>query len=157
MIWPMPRPFKTLLLILCVGGSACAGAQSASQASVPAASPPSLVVLITVDQFRWDYLDRFGPQLQGGLAMLARGGAWFTNAHHDHAITETAPGHATLLSGRFPRSTGIMANSIGVIDATAPLLGVSSPGGASPFRFQGTTLVIGCRPGIPARAPFPSR
>ena len=141
MIWPMLRPFKTLLIILCVGGSACAGAQSASQANVRTASPPSLVVLITVDQFRWDYLDRFGPQLQGGLSMLARGGAWFTNAHHDHAITETAPGHATLLSGRFPRSTGIMANSIGVLDANAPLLGVSSPGGASPFRFQGTTLV----------------
>jgi predicted AlkP superfamily pyrophosphatase or phosphodiesterase len=141
MIWPMLRPFKTLLLILCVGGSACAGAQSASQADVRTASPPSLVVLITVDQFRWDYLDRFGPQLQGGLAMLARGGAWFTNAHHDHAITETAPGHATLLSGRFPRSTGIMANSIGVFDDAAPLLGVAGHGGASPHRFQGTTLV----------------
>src|SRR6266550_9587003 len=140
MIWPMLRPVKTLLLILCVGGSACAGAQSASQADVRAASPPSLVVLITVDQFRWDYLDRFGPQLQGGLAMLARGGAWFTNAHHDHAITETAPGHATLLSGRFPRSTGIMANSVGVLDPESPLLGFSGGLGASPKRFQGTEL-----------------
>ncbi len=106
-----------------------------------AAAPPSLIVLITVDQFRGDYLDRFGPQLKGGLARLVRGGAWFTSAHHDHAITETAPGHATLLAGRFPRSTGIMANRIGVDDEAAPLVGASGASGASPRRFQGTTLV----------------
>ena len=107
-----------------------------------AAPPPSLIVLITVDQFRGDYLDRFAPQLHGGLARLSRGGAWFTNAHHDHAITETAPGHATLLAGRFPRSTGIVANRVGVEDPAAPLLGApATTPGASPKRFQGTTLV----------------
>ena len=103
-------------------------------------SAPSLIVLISVDQFRGDYIDRFGPQLQGGLARLSRG-AWFTNAHHDHALTETAPGHATLLSGRFPRSTGIIANWAGVEDSAAPLLGEPRGTGASPRRFQGTTLV----------------
>jgi hypothetical protein len=97
-------------------------------------------VLITIDQLSGDYPARFGPQLHGGLARLLRG-AWFANAHHDHAITETAPGHATLLSGRFPRSTGIMANRIGVIDAGAPLIGAPGVAGASPYRFQGTTLV----------------
>ena len=102
---------------------------------------PSLIVLITIDQFRADYLDRFGSQLHGGLAKLSRGGAWFTNAHHDHAITETAPGHATILAGRFPRSTGIIANRIGVIDETSPLVDVAQALGASPRRFQGTTLV----------------
>jgi len=106
-----------------------------------AATPPTLVVLITIDQMRGDYVTRFGPQLRGGLARLAQGGAWYTNAHHDHAITETAPGHATLLSGRFPRSTGIMMNSIGVEDADAPLLAGGYGPGASPKRFTGTTLV----------------
>jgi predicted AlkP superfamily pyrophosphatase or phosphodiesterase len=72
---------------------------------------------------------------------LARGGAWFSNAHHDHAITETAPGHASLLSGRFPRSTGIIANRIGVYDDAASVIGAPGSGGASPHRFQGTTLV----------------
>ncbi|HEY3114235.1 MAG TPA: alkaline phosphatase family protein [Gemmatimonadaceae bacterium] len=109
--------------------------------AVSALPAPSLIVLITIDQFRWDYLDRFGPQLRGGLGRLARTGAWFTNAHHDHAITETAPGHATLLSGRFPRSTGIMSNRMGVEDDAAPLLGEPTGTGASPQRFQGTTLV----------------
>jgi predicted AlkP superfamily pyrophosphatase or phosphodiesterase len=109
-----------------------------SQASP--AGRPSLVVMITIDGFRGDYLTRFGPQMTGGLARLMQGGAWFTNAHQDHAITETAPGHASLLSGRFPRSTGIAANRVGVGDPDSPLLGFSGGLGASPVRFQGTEL-----------------
>lgn len=107
---------------------------------LPVASKPSLVVLIAIDQFSADYLVRFGPQLTGGIARLMRQGAWFTDAHHDHAITETAPGHATLLAGRFPRSTGIMMNAIGVEDDAAPLVANGYGPGASPRRFQGTTL-----------------
>ncbi len=108
----------------------------------PAASArPTLVVLIAVDQFRADYIARFAPQLRGGLARLSRGGAWYTNAHHDHAITETAPGHATLLSGRFPRSTGIMMNRLGVEDDASPVIAGGVGPGASPKRFHGTTLV----------------
>ena len=107
----------------------------------PASSRPALVVLITIDQFRNDYLERFAGQLSGGLGRLSRTGAWFTNAHHDHAITETAPGHATLLAGRFPRSTGIMMNRAGVDDDLAPLIAGGVGPGASPKRFVGTTLV----------------
>lgn len=106
-----------------------------------AATSPSLIVLITIDQFGAGYLDRYGHQLTGGMGRLMRGGAWFTDAHQDHAITETAPGHASLLSGRFPRSTGIMMNSIGVDDANAPLIANGYGPGASPKRFVGTTLV----------------
>ncbi len=102
---------------------------------------PSLVVLLTVDQMRADYLDRFAHQLNGGLARLVSGGARFTDAHHDHAVTETAPGHASLLSGRFPRSTGILSNAVGVGDDTSPLLDGVEGEGASPHRFRGTTLV----------------
>ncbi len=107
----------------------------------PTGPRPTLVVLITVDQLRNDYLDRFAGQLSGGLGRLSRTGAWFTNAHHDHAITETAPGHATLLAGRFPRSTGIMMNRAGVDDELAPLIAGGVGPGASPKRFLGTTLV----------------
>lgn len=105
------------------------------------AASPSLVVLITVDQMRADYLDRFASQLTGGLGRLSKGGARFTNAHQDHAITETAPGHATLLAGRFPRSTGIAMNRVGVDDRMMPLIGGATGPGASPTRFTGTTLV----------------
>jgi hypothetical protein len=115
-----------------------AGAQPAQPAQ-PAARP-TLVVLITVDQLRGDYHDRFRSQLTGGLARLYRGAA-FVNAHHDHAITETAPGHASPFSGRHPRSTGITRNAFGVADPQAPVLGAPRQPGASPFRFRGTSLV----------------
>ena len=120
-------------LILCILSSTSAGAQASP-------AKPTLVVMIAIDGFREGNLERFGPQLHGGLGRLMNGGAWFTNAHHDHAITETAPGHATLLSGRFPRSTGIAANRAGVLDPESPVLGFSGAPGASPKRFQGTEL-----------------
>ncbi len=107
-----------------------------------AQAPPArttLVVFITVDQLRGDYLDRFGTQFTGGLARLKSGGAVFANASLDYAITETAPGHATGMSGRFPRSTGIVSNSLGVLDPQAPVIG-GGGAPASPFRFRGSTL-----------------
>jgi predicted AlkP superfamily pyrophosphatase or phosphodiesterase len=130
---------RSLALSL-VGGlmplAACAQAVSAP----PAAAAPQLLVFITVDQMRPDYFSRFEPQLTGGLARLYRGGAFYTNAFHDHAITETAPGHSVTMSGRFPRSTGILENSRGVEDPKSPVIGGGGPG-ASPFRFRGTALI----------------
>src|SRR5213595_3045936 len=100
---------------------------------------PRLVVVITVDQLRPDYLERYRPQLLGGFAMLLKTGASFTDAYQDHAVTETAPGHSTILSGRWPVHTGITRNLAGVQDQAAPLIGVNGPG-ASPARFRGTAF-----------------
>ena len=103
------------------------------------AAPPTLVVQITVDQLRPDYLDTWSSQFTGGLARLLKHGAFFTNASHDHATTETAPGHATLWSGRYPSHTGVVLNEIGVADPQSPLL-LGRGGGASPYRFRGSAL-----------------
>jgi predicted AlkP superfamily pyrophosphatase or phosphodiesterase len=124
---------------------ATATVANAQQAKDPAASRPAassrpdLVVFITVDQMRPDYFTRFLPQLTGGLGRLYRGGAVFTNAFQDHAITETAPGHSETMSGRFPVHNGIAMNSAGVNDTTVSLVNAPGPG-ASPERFRGTTL-----------------
>lgn len=117
--------------------SISAGASRLAAQAAPAL-PPTLVVQLTVDQLRPDYLDRFASQLTGGLGRLRRQGAFFTNATHDHATTETAPGHATLWSGRFPSHTGVVINEIGVADAQMPLLFGRGPG-ASPYRFRGSS------------------
>jgi predicted AlkP superfamily pyrophosphatase or phosphodiesterase len=101
---------------------------------------PTLIVFITVDQMRADYFERFLPQLTGGLGRLYHGGAVYMDAHQDHAITETAPGHSVTMSGRFPAHTGIVANALGVGDPQAPMVGGGGPG-ASPFRFRGSTLI----------------
>lgn len=146
------RLLLAILAALAAGSGACAsqptprpagGAASAAAGSdrLPPASAeaPTLVVFITVDQMRADYFDRWKPQLTGGLGRLYGGGAVMTNAFQDHANTETAPGHASTMSGRFPSHTGIVRNSAGVEDAKSPLLEAAGPG-ASPFRFRGTTL-----------------
>lgn len=128
---------STRLLLRAVGAVASTlplwlGAQAAPL-------PPTLVVQITVDQLRPDYLDRYASQLTGGLGRLRNRGAFFTNAMHDHATTETAPGHATLWSGRYPSHTGVVINDIGVSDAQSSLL-FGRGGGASPYRFRGSAF-----------------
>lgn len=109
-------------------------------ASGQRAERPALVVVLAVDQMRGDYLDRFRGQLTGGLERLVREGAVFANAHQDIAISETSPGHATILAGRYPNWHGIARNEESVGDSSAPLLEVAGPG-ASPRRFRGSTLV----------------
>ena len=99
---------------------------------------PQLVVLLAVDQLPHDALLRLEPRFTGGLARLLRAGAVFRGLH-DHANTETAPGHSVMLAGRFPRSTGILANEMGIQDPQVHVLG-SRDEGASPWLFRGTTL-----------------
>lgn len=76
----------------------------------PPAGTPRLVLLIVVDQMRYDYLERTDPLLEGGLRRLLDRGVSFTDAHHDHAGTTTAPGHATLATGAYPSRHGVVAN-----------------------------------------------
>jgi predicted AlkP superfamily pyrophosphatase or phosphodiesterase len=117
-------------------------------AALPA-DRPKLVVFLTVDQMRSDYVDRWAPQLTGGFARLGQHGAFFTNAFQDHANTETAPGHSVTMAGRFPRSTGIVSNTTGVADPQSPLLTSRDPA-ASPYRFRGSVLIDWLRTRDPA-------
>ncbi len=131
----MIRRLKSVLLPIVLAIQIATPARS----QAPDTSRPKLVLFITIDAMRPDYLSRFQSQLTGGLGKLYRDGAVFTNAFQDHAITETAPGHSATMSGRFPVHTGISANSAGVSDTTVTL--IDAPGlGASPYRFRGTTL-----------------
>jgi len=81
----------------------------ALHAQTPAAKP-KLVVAIIVDQFRYEYLQRFGADYHAGFKRLMDQGAVMDNAHYIHAGTETAPGHSTFLSGATPSISGIIAN-----------------------------------------------
>jgi predicted AlkP superfamily pyrophosphatase or phosphodiesterase len=124
-------------------------------ASFLAAAPfaetrPKLVVVIAVDQFSTELMQTYGPELTGGLAQLRREGVFFTEAYHDHAFTETGPGHSVLLSGRFPASTGIVENRwldrasgkfvYCVEDAAAKSLTPPGLAGSSNARFLGEVL-----------------
>ncbi|MGA8813055.1 MAG: alkaline phosphatase family protein [Candidatus Sulfotelmatobacter sp.] len=72
---------------------------------------PKLVVVIVIDQFRGDYLERYRDKFgEGGFRLLLDHGANFTDCDYDYANTRTAPGHATLFSGAYSNGHGIVAN-----------------------------------------------
>jgi len=142
-------PRAAALVLFIAGASAGVTAQAPVRAS--SSKKPTLIVFITADQMRADYIARFDRQLTGGLKRLSRGGASFKNGFHDHAITETAPGHAAMMSGRFPVHTGIVTNSQGVNGVpNAQVLGARAGQSASPDRFKGTTLVDWLRAANPS-------
>lgn len=111
-----------LMLLVTLAGTDAQQRERRPQASiptVPAASAqgtapfarPRLVLLIVVDQFRYDYLERFDDLfVAGGLRRLMHEGAFWTQANYDHMPTYTAPGHATMMTGAWPAETGIIGN-----------------------------------------------
>src|SRR5712691_9593730 len=86
-------------------------AQAAAPAPRAAKTPakPKLVVLLVVDQMRADYVEKFLPQWTGGLKRLVEEGAWFRDAAYPYAATETCVGHATISTGAFPATHGMVA------------------------------------------------
>ncbi|MEX0721516.1 MAG: alkaline phosphatase PafA [Balneolaceae bacterium] len=74
--------------------------------------PPTLVIGITVDQMRPDYLSRFWDKLgDDGFKRLLNEGFSFTNTHFNYMPTATGPGHASIYTGTTPSVHGIMGNS----------------------------------------------
>jgi len=81
----------------------------AAPAAAKAPANPKLIVTLVVDQFAADLFAQYRPTYTGGLKRLS-GGVAFVNGYQSHAATETCPGHATILTGRHPAATGIVAN-----------------------------------------------
>jgi hypothetical protein len=72
---------------------------------------PKLIVVIVIDQFRGDYLERYRDQFgDAGFRLLLDHGANFSDCNYDYANTRTAPGHATLFTGAYSNGHGIIAN-----------------------------------------------
>jgi predicted AlkP superfamily pyrophosphatase or phosphodiesterase len=86
-----------------------------------------LVLLIAVDQFRFDYLTRFRRDYTAGIKRLLTDGAVFTNANLEHYPTVTAVGHATMLTGATPAASGIIGNDWFDRDTGANVTSVSDP------------------------------
>src|SRR5580658_808175 len=117
---------------------------------------PKLVVVIVIDQFRGDYLERYRDQFgEGGFRLFLDHGANFTDCNYDYANTRTAPGHATLFTGAYSNGHGIVANEwwepkkkkmvTSVEDDDAKLVGIAADqtkdkAGASPHNLLADTL-----------------
>ena len=140
------RTFLVFVLTISVFLSSVGFAQQRTQ------KRPRLVLLIVVDQFRYDYLERFGDLfVANGFRRLMREGASWTQSNYDHMPTYTAPGHGTMMTGAYPAESGIIGNEwldrasgkriTSVTDETVKLLG----GGAneiasSPSRLMASTV-----------------
>jgi predicted AlkP superfamily pyrophosphatase or phosphodiesterase len=137
------RPFAVVVSILALALTSAASAYNAR---------PKLVVIIVIDQFRADYLDRYHDQFaDSGFRTFLDHGAWFTNCNYDYANTRTAPGHATLLTGTYTVGHGIGANEwwdpqkkrmvTSVQDDDTQLVGISdTKSGSSPHNLLADTL-----------------
>ena len=117
---------------------------------------PKLVVVIIIDQFRGDYLERYRDQFaDGGFRLFLDHGAYFTDCNYDYANTRTAPGHATLFTGTYSNGHGIAANEwwdpkkkkmvTSVEDDATKLVGIPADqtkdkAGASPHNLLADTL-----------------
>lgn len=79
--------------------------------SAPVPEPPALAIVISIDQFRGDYLPRFQRHFcAGGFRLLLEHGANFVDCHHRHSLTKTGPGHAVMLTGVHADVNGIIGN-----------------------------------------------
>src|SRR5579871_2103876 len=105
------RRCVAVLLFSLIAVAACRATPKPAPASP---KPPRMVVTIVVDQMAaWIAAERW-PSLspEGGFRRLMREGTYFRDMRYAHAVTDTAPGHAALYTGRVPRETGIFANEI---------------------------------------------
>jgi predicted AlkP superfamily pyrophosphatase or phosphodiesterase len=136
-----------LLGLVTIGLTLWSGAGAAAQGKTP---PPRLVVVIVIDQFRPDYLQRFRPYFRrDGFNRFLRRGVTFTRAAYQHSVTLTCPGHAVVLSGAYPMRTGIVANQwydrdrraqeYCAADSSVSLVGLAGPG-RSPRNLIGSTV-----------------
>ena len=113
-------------------------------ASAASAGEIKLILLVVVDQFRYDYLTRFRSEYTAGFQQLLAGGAVFRDANLEHYPTVTAVGHATMMTGATPSVSGIIGNDwfdretgksvTSVSDPTVKLVGSTTAGGSSPRR-----------------------
>ena len=80
------------------------------ESSIPS-DKPKLVIGIVVEQMRQDYIDRFWENFGNkGFKKLAVNGSYCVNANLNYALTQTAPGYATIVTGAEPCSHGIVSN-----------------------------------------------
>ncbi|HEY2961715.1 MAG TPA: alkaline phosphatase family protein [Pyrinomonadaceae bacterium] len=145
----MKRFVVVLLLVALLTLPSAFAQQRAAQVQ---AKRPRLVLLIVVDQFRYDYLERFGDLFSpNGFKRLLRDGASWAQSNYDHMPTYTAPGHGTMMTGAWPAESGIIANEwldrptgtriTSVVDESVKVLGGDpSEAGASPRRLLSSTV-----------------
>src|ERR1700730_15607163 len=105
----MPKHFRTILLRLL--GSACL--LLALNLSVLAQAKPikdlqPTVILISLDGFRYDYLNLYQPANLNSLAATGVRAKWMIPSFP----SKTFPNHYTIATGLYPQDHGIVENTV---------------------------------------------
>ena len=125
----------TLTVLLSSIGQSCLS--QPPQATTEQGQPPKLIVAITVDQMRADYLTRYLDGFEaGGFQRFFEDGFSGMDHHFSYAPTYTGPGHASIATGTTPAVHGIIGNNFFsrdmgkgtycVADSTAGTVGMPS-------------------------------
>jgi predicted AlkP superfamily pyrophosphatase or phosphodiesterase len=111
-VLPLPSVALAIRLAPAVLALTLAGCVATQPPATVTGGKPRLVVVFVVDGLPQrqvvDYRDQLSPD---GLERFFTRGAWFTEAHYRYAVTETAPGHATIATGAYPHRSGIVSNA----------------------------------------------
>lgn len=149
------RTSLAIILLLAPLGQ-CAFAQKNKAVE---ANSPRLIVAITVDQMRADYLTRYAHGYgTGGFVRMQNEGFYAGDHHFGYAPTYTGPGHASIATGTTPSVHGVIANdwferssgtriyctsdsSVQAVAMATPSSGTppGTAGQMSPHRLQSTT------------------
>lgn len=114
-----------------IGAAALALLSTTAHAQSAPLVKPKLIVAISVDQFSSELFQRYRPSYVAGLKTIASGVA-FPIGYQSHAATETCPGHSTILTGRHPAGTGIVANSWFDVKTGSNIYCVATPNSSEP-------------------------
>lgn len=104
------RSVRTAAVLVAAVLAVAAALWPARAAQAPGARRPSLLVLVVVDQMRAEYLTRYASLWSGGFKRLLDEGAIYDQAFFPYLNTVTCAGHATLGTGAWPKTHGIILN-----------------------------------------------
>jgi len=119
----------SLLVILLIGCDRESGSIDESPETVTAAAAPRIVLLVSIDTLRADHLGVYGYErfTSPVLDAIAAEGAVFLDA--SSTAPWTLPSHASMLTGRHPRSHGAQTASSGLDENVPTLAGLLARAG----------------------------
>ncbi len=97
------RPSLLLAALLLLHLSLAISSQKLSESEIQ-----PTVILISLDGFRWDYIDKFKPQTISRLAKNGVRAKWMIPSFP----TKTFPNHYTVVTGLYPQNHGIVENNV---------------------------------------------
>lgn len=103
---------QNIFLLIILLTFICRNSLNGQNLKFTTASTPRLIVILSVDQMRSDYLTRYWNKFQeGGFKRLVNDGAICNNTQLDLHIQKLSTGTATIFTGAYPATHGIVSDS----------------------------------------------